>query len=87
MSIKGSVEIGHQFFTSSFEPDLKLGLPQAVFKHDGSLPFDTDSLNNFARCDEIVSASNLNAIELFSSSGDFLDLKERIVLFISLEVT
>ena len=54
-----------------------------MFEHDGNLHFETDSLNTFARCDEIVSATNLNAYERISSSCEFLDLNGRIVLFTS----
>ena len=87
MPLKISVEIGRWLFTSSFELDLKIGITLAVFKHDGNLPFDTDPLNNFARCDETVSATNLNAYEGISSIGDFLELKERIVLFFHMRLS
>ena len=45
--------------------------------------FIINSLNKFARIDEIISATNVNAYEGISSSGDFLVLKERKVLFTS----
>ena len=50
---------------------MKIGITQAVLKHEGKLLFETNSLNDFAGGDENISDTDLNVYSGISSGGEF----------------